>query len=332
MRVAYNRAMAEKNATPLLAAYLVSGTDELKRQTVVTRLQKRISQEGDLSFNHDTFNGETAEGSDVVAACNTLPFASNVRLVQVNAADRLKKADLETITEYLSQPCTTTVLCLVAQGFAKNTRLYKAVAALGKNAVIDCTPVKRSELPAQVRAMATSHGITLTPSAANTLVDSVGESTIALDSALRKLALAHAGTDPISDGEVAALVPQTAEAKPWEFVDAFSERNVLKCLKVRDRLESTSPHALISMCTTRIRELIAAQSFDARGQRGSLAGYLKVPDWRVRNHFRWASGFTSAELRDALFSVAQAEQSMKSGSDPEDVFQDWYLGVIRRNR
>lgn len=320
--------MTQTADKPLLCAYLVTGTDELKRQTVVKRLHERVEREGDLSFNHDTFNGEVAAGADIVASCNTLPFASNVRLVEVSNADKLKGDDLEALLSYLAAPCETTVLALVAAGLAKNTRLYKAVRALGETAVIECNPVKRSELPARVRAMATSHGITMTPAAANALVDSVGENTVAIDSALQKLALAHSGSDPVGDGEVLALVPRTAEAKPWEFVDAFASRNVVKCLAVQARLESTSPHALMAMCTTRIRELIAAKSFAERGQAGALADYLKVPAWRVRNHAVWARAFTSQELRSALATARDAERAMKSGTDPDNAFLDWYLSVI----
>ena len=313
---------------PLLAAYLVCGTDELKRQTVVKRLHERVAAEGDLSFNFDQFSGESAEGEAIVAACNTLPFASPVRLVQVEAADRLKGANQDAIIDYLASPCETTVLCLIASGLAKNTRLYKAVAKVGDKAIIDCTPVKRRDLPAQVRSMAMTHGVTITPSAANMLIDLVGENTVAIDAALAKIALAHVGSDPINDSEVSAGVARTAEAKPWEFVDAFSGRNARKCVMLRQRMATVSPYALLGMCTTRIRELLAAQSLLDRGQPGALAGYLGVPDWRVKNHLAWARSFTPAQLRSALVRARDAEKAMKSGSDPENTFQDWYLSVI----
>ncbi len=322
--------MAEKQQQALLPAYLVTGTDELKRQTVVKRLRKRIEEEGDLSFNSDTFNGEVAEGEAIVAACNTLPFASNVRLVQVDAVDRLKKDDQEQLISYLASPSEATVLCLIASGLAKNTRLYKAVAKLGAQAIIDCTPPKLRELPTQVRAMATAHGAVITESAASLLVDLVGDNTIALDAELQKLALAHRGSDPINDNEVASMVSRTSEVKPWEFVDAFSERSLEKCLKLRTRMESTTPYALLAMCVTRVRELIAARSFGERGQIGELASYLGVPDWRVKNHARWARSFSAEELRAALVSARDAERAMKSGTDPETAFQDWYLGVLGR--
>lgn len=319
-----------KQQAPLLPAYLVVGEDELKRETVAKRLHARLSSMGDLSFNSDEFNGETAAGADIVAACNTVPFASPVRLVEVQAVEKLKKADSEALVAYLATPCESTVLCLVATKLAKNTRLYKAVAALGKSAVIDCAPLKRYELPKTVRSMAVTHGVTFTEGAAAKLVDLVGENTVHLDSEVRKIALAHRGTDAVTEREVEALVVRTAEVKPWEFVDAFSERNLKKCLALLGCMESVTPYALIGMCTTRVRELICARSLDERGQGRAVASALGMPDWRVKNHVRWARGFSAAELRTALEGARDAEQAMKSGADPNAAFMNWVLATVSR--
>ena len=79
----------------LLPAYLAVGEDALKRSAVIERLRARLSKMGDLSFNADDFDGEVCEGAAVVAACNTIPFASPVRLVHMRNADKLRKADSE---------------------------------------------------------------------------------------------------------------------------------------------------------------------------------------------------------------------------------------------
>ena len=321
--------MTETNS--LLPAYLVNGEDELKRETVLKRLRARMAQQGDMDFNSDTFNGETAAVGDIVAACNTIPFASAARLVIVNNVDLLTKTDLEVLVDYLSAPCLTTVLCLVSRKLAKNTRLYKAIAALGKQAVIDCTPKKAYELPKAVRGMAVSQGITLNDAGARRLIELVGENTIRLEAEIQKLALAHEGAQPLGPAEVEALVSRSAEAKPWDFTAAFAARDISQCVSLLDRMETTSPYALIGMCVTRIRELITAHALAGRGQGGTaaLAAQLKLPEWRVKNHLMWARRWSAEELRHALISARDAERDMKSGSDPNAVFLEWTLAVLR---
>ena len=320
--------MADSN---LLSAYLVNGEDELKRETVLKRLRARMDKLGDMDFNSDTFDGADASGSDIVTACNTMPFASEARLVVVRNADALAKADSEALVEYLGSPSPTTVLALVSRKLAKNTRLYKAVAALGKQAVIDCTPKKAYELPKVVRGMAVSHGVTLNDTGARRLVELVGENTVHLDAEIKKLALAHSGGQPIGPAEVEMLVTRSAEVKPWDFTAAFAARDAAACVSLLGKMESVSPYALIGMCVTRLRELITAHALAARGQGGAkaLAAHLKQPEWRVKNHPAWARRWSAEELRHALVSAREAERAMKSGAVAEDAFMNWMLSVIR---
>lgn len=315
--------------TALLPVYLISGEDELKRETVMKRLHARLSKMGDLSFNSEIFSGQTCTGEEIITAANTLPFASEVRLVEVHEVEKLKKVDTELLISYLKEPCGTTVLALEGQKVAKNTRLYKAVAAFGKNAIIDCAPFARKDLGNAVRSMAVGHGITLTQGAAATLIDLVGTNTVALDAELKKLALSHRGSDPVNESEVLSLVSRTVEIKPWEFVDAFASRNAKRCIYLMHRMD-VSPFALLAMCTTRIRELITVKALTERGQQAASAKVLKMPDWRLKNHRAWARGFSMAELVDALRSARDTEQRMKSGANQEDAFVFWFLNVCNR--
>ncbi len=323
--------MADLN---LLPAYLVNGEDQLKRETVMKRMRSRLEKLGDLDFNCDIFDGKEAQASDITAACNTMPFGIEKRLVIVNNADAMKKADAEVLVEYLKSPADFTVLMLIANKLAKNTRLYKAASALGAKAVIDCAPRKAYELPAQVRAMAPAHGIAMTDAAAKLLVELVGEDTVHLDAELKKIALAHTGTQPVGPEEVSRLVTRTSQAKPWDFSGAFSQRNVVECVSVRKKLGDTSAYALIGFCVGSLREMLVCHALAARGQSGAgpLAKQLKMPDWKAKKVAASARLWTADELRRALSSARDCERAMKSGSDAEGVFFDWAISTCAGKR
>ena len=321
-----------KQDAELLSAYAAVGDDALKRDTVAKRLRARLEKLGDLSFNYDEFDAETAEEGAIVGACNTIPFASPVRMVRVKQIDKLRKADADALTAYLGAPCPSTVLLLEGEKLSKATRLGKAVAALGAAATIDCSSPKRNELPRLVRSMAVSQGITLTEGAARLLVELAGEDTVRLNAELEKIALAHRGADAVNEHEVSALVSRTNEAKPWDLLDALSARNAKRCFACLAAMPSASPHALIASGTGRIRELIAAKALDARGAGGQLAAALKKRDWQVKNHRQWARRFTDAELRDALVRARDAERAMKSGADEREAYLDWLCSVLQAER
>lgn len=160
--------MATQTKQPLLSAYLIVGEDELKRNRALELLHRRLESMGDLDLNSDKFYGHEARGSEIVAACNTLPFTSEVRLVEISDAEKLRKQDSEEIITYLESPATTSVLVLVANKLPKGTRLYKAVEKQGKQAVIDCAPMNRKRLADALRDSAINQWYTITPERGDT--------------------------------------------------------------------------------------------------------------------------------------------------------------------
>lgn len=102
------------------------------------------------------------------------------------------------------------------------------------------------------------------------------------------------------------------------------------------RMESAKPPVPTSMCANRIRELLCAQSLARRGNGNAATvaralserGGRTIPEWRVKNHPAWARQYSSEELRAALSTLRDAEQAMKSGSDPQAVFTDWLVSVV----
>ncbi len=307
-----------------LPVYLAVGADKLKRQVVLERLQKRVAEMGDLDFNRDVFLGSGADPDELIAACNTLPFMSEYRLVIIKDAHALSKGARDALTEYLASPNETAILALDAEKIAKNTRLYKAVAAIDSKAIINCEPKKRRDLPAQVQDFALSEGISITPSAANELIDMVGESTVHLDTELKKMSAALGRGSTVDVQHVRQLVTRVSEVKPWTFVDAVSSRDTKKVALLLHRMEDQSPYGLLTQVLNRVRELLIAKELRSQGV-GALMSELGKRDFQVKNHFRWADSFSSSELERALVSGADLEQAMKSGSDPQQYFERWVL-------
>lgn len=314
-------------AQQLLPAYLVVGTDELKAKEVVARLRRRL-EPGFEAFNLDErVASSDMEPQDLLASLNTLPFGSGFRLVLVGGADHLPKAVSEALVTYLADPNASCVLCLVAEKLAKTTRLYKAVAKLGKTAVIDCSPAKRWDLPKTMARMAQQRGMRIDEAASTELIARVGESTTMLDRQIGTLSELCRGAGVITKADVERYVTRIAEVKPWDFLDAVCARDARKALELYNLMQSPSEIALVSMMVGRLRELICAQSLAARGQASSLASTLGKQSWQIKNHNRWASRFATGELADSLAACAKCDRALKTGADARTEFTALLLKV-----
>lgn len=312
-----------------LPAYLIVGADELKREFVLGRLVERMAKLGDLDFNKDVFEGAAATPDELVGACNTLPFMSERRLVIVHNADKLKKPASEALVSYLEAPNDTTVLALVAEKLAKSTRLHKAVAKIGKNAIIDCAPKSARELPAQVRQFASSRQVSITQAAAEELISLIGESTVHLDGEIAKMAVALGKGATIDVPEVQTYVARVAEPKSWHLADAMAARDARACAELLARMSTQSPFGLLTMCVNRIRDLLVAKELSGQGA-GAIASALGKPEWQVKNLPCWADGFSEPELEAALVSAASCDQAMKTGADQQLAFERWVLEVCAK--
>ena len=205
--------MSAKLKTDLLPVYAIVGDDKLKSKVVLERLTSRMEKFGDMSFNSNTFNGETAIGTEITSACLQVPFASEKRFVVVKNAEKLKKDDTERIIEYLENPNNSTVLALVYKKLAKSTRIYKACAKISNTAIIDCASPKTYLVADTLNNVARSHGGGINKDAAQRLVELVGPDTMKLDAEIQKLLLSN-GNQNITLEQVNAEVHKSTEAKP----------------------------------------------------------------------------------------------------------------------
>ncbi len=307
----------------LLRGYLIVGTDELKRKAALTRLKARLDP-GLEAFNLDerTASAEL-EAGELLASLYTAAIGP-LRLVIVHAADKLPKEVSEALIGYLDKPNPSCTLVLVADKLAKNTRLYKAVAALGKQTIVECAPIEARDLPTHVSKLAKAHGIAIDAQASAELIARVGDTTTMLDTQIAVLAQLCRDAGVIRKSDVEQHVARIAEVKPWPFLDALSSRNVRDAVVQYRLLGDGQAVRILALAVGRIRELICARSLDGRGTPGLLASELGKQDWQVRNHMRWSRAFKDGELEAALHACADADAALKRGENPDTVM----LGLI----
>jgi DNA polymerase-3 subunit delta len=293
------------------------------------RLRARVGEVADLDFNLETFEGESASAEVIVAACNTLPFASDHRLVIVNNVDRLPKEGAETLVAYASDPSPTCVLALVAPKLARNTRLYKAVDRLG--GVVQRKAPKGGEFVRGVVGLASDRGKRMSTETAQTLVSASGEDLRRVSAELDKLVAFVGDREEIGRADVEQVVANAAKAKSWEFGEALADRDCRRALSLASSIlgEGESVFALHATALRTVRDLLAARALIDRGDTSTdaLARTLGKQEWQVRKLPRQARAFDSRELVDLLRDAAAGEAEMKTSRDARLVLERWIVRV-----
>ena len=313
----------------LLPAYLIVGTDGVKRDHAVKRMKARLEKSGMVEFNLDERDmTKDPDIESVIGSLNTLPMGADFRLVILEGCAKLPKAVSEPLVEYLQNPSPSTVCLLIADSLAKNTRLYKAIAKIDKKAIIDCAPMKRWELPKRVQQMASQRGMQISTAATEELVSRSGENTRLLDNGLAKLQ--QMVPDRVIDvTDVEQWIARTAEVQPWDFLNAVAARDLRRSLELFNLLPEKSYVWTYTLLCGRIRELIVAKALDARGQGRELAATLKLQSWQVKNHLGWARRFTMDELTAALERAVDVELALKGSADSKTALLLWVSSIVK---
>lgn len=267
----------------------------------------------------------------MIAAANTLPFASERRLVVVTDVQKMNAAAQAKLTEYVSDPSPSTCLVLVAGKMRKDSRLLKAVAASGGAA--EYKAPRRHEYPRWVVDHFRSRGRALDRDGAEVLVRSVGRDLRRLETEAEKIIAFVGDRVEISREDVVSVVAETAPVSIFEFLDAVGARECGRALELLDDLVRSGEEVIgiHAMAVRHIRTLTSVRALlDRDADPRTIMREVGMADWQLRNVTPQARRFEPAELGSALRSAADVEARMKSGrGEPRLVFERWLVGLCR---
>lgn len=309
--------------------YLIYGDQDIKVEQALDALKREVGELADLDFNSETFDGESANADEIVAACNTLPFASERRLVVVRNVDKMDKDGTDRIIEYVGNPAETTILALVAKKIAKNTRLYKAVDKI--KGVLERQGPSRSEWPRETQRLFAARGRNLPADAAELLVNYVGRDLRRISVESDKIIGFAGDRVQLTRADVEAVVVRTAKASIFDFTAALANRDCATALRLMEQLlgDGESIFGLHAMSLRTIRDLISVSALVDRGEGATpmVAAALGRPDWMVKNLPRQVRAFRPGELVEILKAAAYTEGKMKTSRDPRLAFERWIVKV-----
>lgn len=315
------------SASPeLKPVYLIVSAHALLVEQAVLRLKSRVGASGDLDYNMQVFNADSASPDAVVGACNTLPFGADRRLVIVDGIHKAGKPLLDALVRYCEDPSPSTVLALTGEKLAKNTRLYKLIdSAAG---VVE-RKLERSELPRFIRQRCEDLDCRIDHAAVEALVEQIGPDLHRLTTELDKLVAYVESGAAIGEDDVSFVVSGDRPVTAWQFAEAVADRD---CTRAMQRLaalmnEGETPYGLHALLVRTLRDLMAVRALLDRGLSDvrSISAALGRPDWQVKRMLRQARSFTGPELLGLLRDGVDTEQNMKTSRDSRLALEIWVV-------
>ncbi|GAB4440267.1 MAG: DNA polymerase III subunit delta [Anaerolineae bacterium] len=318
---------------PTPTFYLLHGDDDLTLREEVARLRARLAAGADpttAEMNTTLLDGREATLAEVRGACETMPFLAARRLVIVEGMLANARSEVvQALADYL--PTLPPWARLV---FVEPKRLPDS-HALVKLARTHESGFERAFDPPSnavgwIRKRAAQYGAEITPRAAATLAELVGEDLHAAASELDKLATYVDGARAIDVDDVARLTPYVPEANIFEMVDAVVRGDATGAVARMHRLmDEGDPLGLLGMIVRQFRLLIMAKAYlDAGYAPDGLAEALDVHPYAARKLPAQARNFSMETLEAIYRRLLDYDVQIKTGRIKPELALDLLVATL----
>ncbi|MGN0794654.1 MAG: DNA polymerase III subunit delta [Aristaeellaceae bacterium] len=295
--------------------YLFDGPEENIKAAALQSLRQAILPEGMEELNESVMDNPATDA--LVAACETLPFLADRRLVVVREHPALTgRAEAEEkLLSYLAHVPDSCVLVFLARGKADaRKKLYTTIRKHG--AIVTFNALTDAEVEQWVVRTFQSLGKSCSPRVASLLAFTVGSDTALLRTEIEKLTALAGDRDEILESDVQSVATRSLECTVFEMVDAVVAGQEGKAFGLlRDMLTTGSDRLGILAMLLRQYRLM---------QHIKIMQYEKVPMPEIRQKLgvapfaaermlRQSAGYSGGEIRQAVDICLQTEYNVKSG-------------------
>ncbi|HET9313845.1 MAG TPA: DNA polymerase III subunit delta, partial [Nitrospira sp.] len=276
--------------------YAVLGEEDLLRDTALALIRDAVLGADGNDFNCDVFYGDEAEGAEIAACASEIAAFAPRRLVIVKAADKLAARQSEMLLPYLKSPNDTTSVVFVAAKL--DGRLKFSQALLQASVVVDCGPLKDSQLLPWLQQEADRLGVRIDEEALHLLREVSGGSLSAVRRELEKLASYVPADRAATAADVAALRGTQPGASVFDLAAAIGaqQRGATLAILARNLEAGEAPLRILGSLVWQYRRLWKVKELVKQaGREGEAARVLRMDPYRIRP---FLGQFSETHLRE----------------------------------
>lgn len=295
--------------------YLFEGVEENIKLSALQALRKALLPEGMEELNESLMDAPTTDA--IIAACETLPFLSEKRLIIVRDHPALfgrAEAD-ERLIDYLPHVPESAVLIFLCLGKPDGRKkLYGAIRKHGS--IVSFSPLTEQELNAWIIKTFAAMGKSVDPATASLLAFTVGTDTALLHQEIEKLSAFAGERESVTQEDVHRIAARSAECTVFEMVDAVVAGQQGKAFGLlRDMLATGSDRVgILAMLLRqyRLMQHIKIMQFE-KLPADEIKKRLGIQLFAAERCMRQAQGYTGGQIKHGVQICLDTEYRIKSG-------------------
>jgi DNA polymerase-3 subunit delta len=309
--------------------YLFFGEEEFLMERALRRLEAALTEESGEAALRVVREATEVSLEEFFAQARVSTLWGSGQLLVLRRAETYPAPALGAITAYLDHPAPHSLVILTAPSLKpREVEKHPVFGRLQKNgAALGFFRLRQGELLPWLAQEAKRLGKTLSPAAAQRLVEVAGDNLFELHQELKKLALFAGPEATLTPQQVSQLASHSRTYNIFALVEALGETALPRRLAALDHLLDLGepPARILNMLARQLRLLIRYKEAAPHASPTDLAKKLKLHPGLVKRLGQQAQNFSLKALRSHLNLLHQADLSLKTSTANPRVWLEYTL-------
>ena len=211
--------------------YFLMGEEPYYIDAIATYIENNVLAEEEKGFNQMVLYGRDVSVEDIVSNAKRFPMMAERQVVIVKEAQELSRT-IDKLESYAAnpQPSTVLVLCYKYKKLDKRKKLYKTV---GKSGVLfESKKLYDNQVPDWIRRVLKGKNYSISPKAAQMLVEFLGTDLGKINNELQKLQLVLPKGTEITPQHIEENIGISKDFNNFELRKAIAERDIMKANRI----------------------------------------------------------------------------------------------------
>ncbi|MGC6430815.1 MAG: DNA polymerase III subunit delta [Jejuia sp.] len=211
--------------------YFLMGEEPYYIDNISDFIENTVLNETERGFNQMVFYGRDISVEDIVSNAKRYPMMAEYQVVIIKEAQDLSRT-IEKLAKYAENPQTTTILVVnyKYKNIDKRKALYKAIKKTG--VVYESKKLYENQVSDWIRRVLSPKGYTITPKAAQMLVEFLGTDLSKINNELEKLQIILPKGHQITPEAIEENIGISKDYNNFELRKAIGERNSKKAFQI----------------------------------------------------------------------------------------------------
>ncbi len=312
--------------------YLIFGADEFQKEQVLKYIKKSLITKETEDFDFSFFYGNETSGEEIIEQLEMIPFMSEHRLVILKDYDKLKKSDLELLSDYCSNQNDSTILVLTAVKPDMRLALSKKIKKQG--ILIECkAPYSPRDIVTWLNRELVAENIRMEGRAISLFSQIIETDYQIASNELDKLLIFIGERKNITYEDVMKCVGNSRVNSIFEFQNAIGGIDKIKSFKILENMINNK-EVLVFIIVMLNRFFIIIWKIQAlrvrrHTDREISANYLKeITPYFRKDYLNYSKNFTRKSLIKIFNALTETDFQIKSTNIEERILATMLLEKI----